>query len=394
MRPLTSKSIFAKNPCKIPMAVLVPFLLFGCSGGKTEKSDAGAKSKDVQVQTTGSEDQRKLAMGATAVPGVSVSAVFGADADKLMAFGLKELGKSGDSLSLAGPVYKLSATADRKPGPDGCYAVLPVTTGSICFDENISSSVFLVPTVVPGTAAAPKLGLSGGLYKSSDSTKIFPVDSPPMFVFRCGWTLRTQSDVVESRPETVDVQDSKPPNYQNLKNDPPKTAVVVGPEVKPIKDVKTPELLPPSVSVVVVKTPPLTDKKELQAEQQILVPESKPGSGDSTQTAAKPEVSWEVIVPPNGEPSGSSMTDPSNLSKLDDPSTPKSEKSDINPPSERQTDPPEEFPEDKEKQPLWAAPNWTISPNSPPPPTVKKAAPTGGASVEVEDQSEALLDKE
>ena len=162
MRPLTFKSNFAKNPCKIPMAVLVPFLLFGCSGGKT------GKSKDGQVQTTGSEEQRKLAMGATAVPGVSVSAVFGADAEKLMAFGLKELGKSGDSLSLAGPVYKLSATADLTPGPDNCYAKLPLTSDeSICFDEKIPTPRFLIPIVVPGTAAAPGLGLTGSVYKYS-----------------------------------------------------------------------------------------------------------------------------------------------------------------------------------------------------------------------------------
>jgi|GEM_PF-6301244 len=154
------------------MALLVPFLLFGCSGGKTEKSDAGAKSKDVQVQTTGSEEQRKLAMGATAVPGVSVSAVFGADADKLMAFGLKELGKSGDSFSLDGPVYKLSATAELTPGPDGCYAILPVTSGSVCFDEKISATRFLIPIVAPGTAAAPGLGLTVNAVKYSSFDEI------------------------------------------------------------------------------------------------------------------------------------------------------------------------------------------------------------------------------
>ena len=167
MRLLTFKSNFANNPCKIPMAALVPFLLFGCSGGKSGKSDAGEKSKDVQVQTTGSEEQRKLAMAATAVPGVSVSGVFGADADKLMAFGLKELGKSADSLSLAGPVYKLSATAEITPGPDGCYAILPVNSGSICFDEKISTNRFLIPSEVPGTTAAPKLGLTVNAVKYS-----------------------------------------------------------------------------------------------------------------------------------------------------------------------------------------------------------------------------------
>ena len=172
MTPLTFKSNFAKNPCKIPMALLVPFLLFGCSGGKSEKSDAGEKSKDVQVQTTGSEEQRKLAMAATAVPGVSVSAVFGADADKLMAFGLKELGKSADSLSLAGPVYKLSATAELTPGPGGCYAILPVNSGSICFDEKISTTRFLIPIVVPGTAAAPGLGLTVNAVKYSTFDEI------------------------------------------------------------------------------------------------------------------------------------------------------------------------------------------------------------------------------
>ena len=160
MKLIQCKAHFAKKHCKLTMAALVPFLLFGCSGGKTEKSDAGEKSKDVQVQTTGSDEQRKLALGVTAVPDVSVSAVFGADADKLMAFGLKELGKSGDSLSLAGPVYKLSATAGRKPGPDGCYAVLPVNKKSICVDVGIFTTSLLIPSVLPGTAAAPGLGLT------------------------------------------------------------------------------------------------------------------------------------------------------------------------------------------------------------------------------------------
>ena len=346
MRPLTFKSNFAKNPCKNSMAVLVPFLLFGCSGGKTEKSDAGAKSKDVQVQTTGSEEQRKLAMGATAVPGVSVSAVFGADADKLMAFGLKELGKSGDSLSLAGPVYKLSATADRKPGPDGCYAVLPVTTGSICFDERISSPVSLVPTVVPGTAAAPKLGLFGDRQKSSELTKVCTneqQDSPGVWIVACDKGHSHQSDVAEPNPEAVAVQDS----------------------------IVKPNLPNPNTGTSIKKQEFVSD-------------------GDNLL----PKVKENLIVPPKGGTPGSSMTDPSNLSKLDDPSMPKSEISDINPPAERQKDPFEEFPEDKETQPLWGDPNWTTSPTAPPPPTVKKDAPTDGARVEVEDQSEALLDKE
>ena len=401
MRPLTFKSNFAKNPCKIPMALLVPLLLFGCSGGKTGKSDSGAKSKDVQVQTTGSEEQRKLAMGATAVPGVSVSAVFGADADKLMAFGLKELGKSGDSLSLAGPVYKLSATADRKPGPDGCYAVLLVTSGSICFDEKISAPVFLVPTVVPGTAAAPKLGLLGNLEKSSEMTKEF-AGGNTLMIIACGKPTRHQSVVVEPQPEGVAGLDDakKKPDYQNTKVEPPKTEGVGGPEVGSAGVNSSPNQLL-AVPDKGRMTSDQLDQLKLEAEPLIPVQEFQPKTEESSSTAAAaqtaattgnapPAVVIEEIVPATERASDSStsQTEPADSATTTTTTTTTSENRYLEEKNKHKDD------GIKGGSEFGRDPNASPDPESPPPPTIQEenAIHRGGRNVnddKLEDLDEA-----
>jgi len=186
--------------------------------------------------------------------------------------------------------------------------------------------------VVPGTAAAPKLGLFGDQQKSSELTKVCTneqQDSLGVWIFACDKGRSHQSDVAEPKHEAVAVQDS----------------------------IVNPNLPNPNAGTSIKKQEFVSDEDNLS-----------------------PNVKENSIVPPKGGTPGSSMTDSSNLSKLDDPSTPSSEKSDKNPLSERQIDPSDEFPEVKEKQPLWGAPNWTMPPNDPPPPTVKKDEPTGGGT--------------
>ena len=386
------------------MAALVPFLLFGCSGGKTGKSDAGEKSKDVQVQTTGSEEQRKLAMAATAVPGVSVSAVFGADADKLMAFGLKELGKSADSLSLAGPVYKLSATAGKTPGPDGCYAILPVTSGSICFDEKISAPRFLVPTVVPGTSAVPKLGLGGEQENSSLLPKICKTaDGLDAFcVFLCGKGRDLQNVFVEKPPVPARNETEKPIYVKPKEPAFESEAVVV---LQPPLNVKSETSNDPLLALPYKIMTPVPAKQNSNLAEPIPVP--GPGPGTATQADVEtptaqdtenepPVVQVEEIVPPNAETPDSS--DPSESTTIQLPPVQQTTAKPLLPDPNPQSDSSENFERITDRLKIDG---YGRAPNPTPPPIVDPPAPvapvttegTGGGRA-VDDEPEAEIKDE